>query len=67
MILFDRFLAFFYLVFLLFLKAKLKTAEMWESDGWLYIRIVRIIKSEIVNMNLDFKIQTAQEHFWKKT
>jgi len=25
-----RFLAFFYLVFLLFLKAKLKTAEMWE-------------------------------------
>jgi len=31
MILFDRFLTFFYLVFLLFLKAKLKTAEMWES------------------------------------
>jgi len=28
MILFDRFLAFFYLVFLLFLKVKLRTAEM---------------------------------------
>jgi len=28
MILFDGFLAFFYLVFLLFLKEKLKTAEM---------------------------------------
>ena len=38
---------------------------MRESDGWLYIRIVRIIKSEIVNMNPNFKIWNAQGYFWK--
>jgi len=66
MILFGRFLAFFSLSF--FVVFKSKTQNCWnvrESDGWLYIRIVQIIKFKIVNMNLDFKIRNAQEHFWK--
>ena len=66
MILFDRFLAFFSLSF--FVVFESKTQNCWnvrESDGWLYIKIVRIMKSEIANMNPDFKIRIAQGHFRK--
>jgi len=59
---FQHFLLNFFVVFKKQNSKLLKCERVW----WLiYIRIVRIIKSEIVNMNPDFKIRNAQGHFWK--